>query len=186
MKVILLSLFRFLQLSKIFNLIEEIKLRDKIRSYEKQSGQKINFINQGSYNLSLLGDLKKFKMHPTSHLKSDTLIECSGGIKIGKYFHTGRGLTIFTTNHNYESTLKIPYDNLDIAKNVEIKDFVWFGANVTIVPGVEIGEGSIVGAGAVVTKNGPNCAIVGGNPAQILKYRDEDLFYKLKKQKKYF
>ena len=178
-------LFSFLQLSRVINLIEVIKIRDKIRSYEKLSGQKINFINQGSYNLSLLGDLKKFKIHSTGHLKSDTLIECSGGIQIGEYFHTGKGLTIFTTNHNYNSRISIPYDEISIEKPVIIKNFVWLGANVTIVPGVTIGEGAVIGAGSVVTKDVPDCSVVGGNPAKILKYRDVKLFNELKLKEQY-
>ena len=178
--------FSFLQLSRVINLIEEIKIRDKIRSYEKQSGQKINFINQGSYNLSLLGDLKKFKISPTSHLKSDTIIECSGGIQIGEYFHTGKGLTIFTTNHNYNSKISIPYDEISIVKPVVIKNYVWLGSNVTIVPGVTIGEGAVIGAGAVVSKDVPDFAIVAGNPAKIIKYRDIKLFNELKLNEHYY
>jgi len=178
--------FSFLQVSRIINLIEEIKIRDKVRSYEKQSGQKINFISQGSYNLSLLGDLKKFKISPTSHLKSDTIIECSGGIQIGEYFHTGKGLTIFTTNHNYNSKISIPYDEISIVKPVIIKNYVWLGSNVTIVPGVTIGEGAVVGAGAVVSKDVPDFAVVAGNPAKILKYRNIKLFNELKLNEHYY
>lgn len=109
----------------------------------------------------------------------------NANVIIGKFCHIGQGLTIYAFNHNYESTSKIPYDNMDVGKNVEIKDFVWAGSNVIIVPGITIGEGAIVGAGAVVTKNVPACAIVGGNPAKILKYRDKELFYKLKNENKF-
>ena len=114
------------------------------------------------------------------------MIECSGGVEIGEYFHTGKGLTIFSTNHNYDSTETIPYDEINIEKKVTIKDFVWLGANVTIVPGITIGEGAVVGAGSVVTKDVPDCAVVGGNPAKILKYRNKEKFYDLKKQGKYY
>ena len=114
------------------------------------------------------------------------MIECSGGVEIGEYFHTGKGLTIFSTNHNYDFGEKIPYDEINIEKKVTIKDFVWLGANVTIVPGITIGEGAVVGAGSVVTKDVPDCAVVGGNPAKILKYRNKEKFYDLKKQGKYY
>ena len=173
----------FLKILKI-NEIKKHKLN--IIKYEKCSGQKINFISQGNFNLTISGDLKKFKIHRTSHLKSDTFIECTGGVQIGKYLHTGRGLTIFTTNHNYNSKFSIPYDEVSIKKPVIIKDFVWIGANVTIVPGVEVGEGVVIGSGAVVTKNVPKCAIVGGNPAKILKYRDLTVFNDLKLKGQYF
>ena len=146
----------------------------------------INFVSQGEGGLIIAGNKNKFFIHPTSHLKSGTLIECSGGVTIGQYFHTGRGLTIFSTNHNYQSKTSIPYDEVSIQKPVVIKDFVWCGANVTIVPGVTIGEGAVIGSGAVVTKNIPDYAVVGGNPAQVIKYRDVEVFKGLKSEGKFF
>tara|TARA_B100001057_G_C22431506_1_gene787620 strand:+ start:166 stop:690 length:525 start_codon:yes stop_codon:yes gene_type:complete len=107
-------------------------------------------------------------------------------VKIGKFCHIGQGLTIYAFNHNYESTTKIPYDNMSVGKNVEIKDFVWIGANVTIVPGVKIGEGVVIGSGAVVTKNVPDFAVIGGNPAKIIKYRDIESFNNLKLSGQFF
>jgi acetyltransferase-like isoleucine patch superfamily enzyme len=56
-------------------------------------------------------------------------------------------------------------------QKVIIKNDVWIGANSVIMPGVTIGNGAIVGAGAVVTKNVPDYAIVAGIPATIIKYR---------------
>ena len=169
------------------DIIKKIVFKIRLNNYEKISGnRRIRFINQGGYRLSLLGNLKRFKIHETSHLKSDTVIECTGWVSIGKYFHTGRGLTIFSTNHNYFSPQKIPYDKKVIEKPVLIKDFVWLGANVTIVPGVTVGEGVVVGSGSVVTKDIPDYAVVGGNPAKIIKYRDIDQFIKLKNEGKFF
>lgn len=182
----MIKLTVFLKIDLIFEKIRKFFFLIKIKRYEIESNQKINFVKQGGYHLDLLGDLKKFKIDHTSHLKSDSLIESSGGVEIGKYFHAGRGLTIFSTNHNYNSFKSIPYDNKSIIAPVKINDFVWLGANVTIVPGVTIGEGAIVGAGAVLTKDVPSCAIVGGSPAKIIKYRDKDLFYDLKNKKSYF
>jgi maltose O-acetyltransferase len=57
------------------------------------------------------------------------------------------------------------------AKPVYIGDDVWIGGRVTILPGVHIGNGSVVGTGAVVTKDVPDYAVVGGVPAKVLKYR---------------
>jgi len=57
---------------------------------------------------------------------------------------------------------------------------VWFGANSLVLKGVNIGDGAVVGAGAVVTKDIPPYAIVGGNPAKIIKMRfDEETVKKL-------
>ena len=157
-----------------------------VRRYESIAGCRIWFIAQGEGGLSLIGDLKQFSIAPTSHLKSATFIDCSGGVRIGEYFHTGRGLTIFSTNHHYRSEESIPYDKTVIKAPVTIGDFVWCGANVTIVPGVTVGEGAVIGAGTVVTRDVPKYAVVGGNPAAIIGYRDEQLFEKLKAEGKHF
>jgi serine acetyltransferase len=55
--------------------------------------------------------------------------------------------------------------------NIVIDDDVWIGYGVTILSGVHIGQGAVVAAGAVVTKDVPPYAIVGGVPAKIIKYR---------------
>lgn len=107
----------------------------------------------------------------------------SGKIIIGDFFHSGIECMIITTNHNYEGEM-IPYDNKDVHKTVTIGDCVWFGNRVTVVGNVNIGEGAIVAAGSVVTKDVPPLAIVGGNPAKVIKYRDKDHYYKLKAEGK--
>jgi acetyltransferase-like isoleucine patch superfamily enzyme len=55
--------------------------------------------------------------------------------------------------------------------DIIIKNDVWIGANVTILDGLTIGNGAVIGAGAIVTKSVPPYAIVGGNPARLIKYR---------------
>ena len=166
-------------LFKIFNKINKFKIIVRIKYYESVTNQKINYVAQGEGGLVLSGDVAKFRIAETSHLKSGTFIECSGGVVIGDYFHTGRGLTIFSTNHNYKSEKYIPYDNVSIERKVIIGNAVWIGANVTIAPGVSIGNGVIVSSGSVVFGDIPDCAIIRGNPAEIIKYRDKEIFYSL-------
>lgn len=118
-----------------------------------------------------------------------------GGISIGTGSILSHQVQIFSRNHLYDSIdLKyIPYDNRFISKKVTIGKYVWIGANAIILPGVNIGDGAVIGAGSVVTKDVPKYAIVGGNPAKIIKYRNEDVFNELlnddmgylKKLKKY-
>ena len=109
----------------------------------------------------------------------------NGRVTIGNYFHSGVECMIITQNHNYEGKL-IPYDHEYILKNVKIEDCVWFGNRVIVVGNVVIGEGAIIAAGSVVTKDVPPMAIVGGNPARIIKYRDKDHYLNLKRQSKFF
>lgn len=73
-------------------------------------------------------------------------------------------------DENIESDLKIiPKERALSSKPVKIEKNVWIGESVSILPGVKIGENSIVGAGSVVTKSFPKNVIVAGNPAKILK-----------------
>lgn len=146
----------------------------------RRQGIHLNFVAQGGHYFEIAGDPRKFSIDITSHIKSDSFIECSGGVAIGRYFHPGRGLTIYSATHNYAAGTRIPYDDIHIPKPVSIGDFVWCGANVTIVPGVTIGEGAVIGAGSVVVKDVPRCAVVGGNPARVLRYRDIEHFDRLK------
>lgn len=108
----------------------------------------------------------------------------SGFVEFGNYFHSGEQITFITSNHNYHSTTSIPYDRSQIVKSTIIKDFVWIGHGVIVSPGVSIGEGAIIAAGAVVVKDVPDYAIVGGNPAKVIKYRDVALFNQLKSERK--
>jgi acetyltransferase-like isoleucine patch superfamily enzyme len=146
----------------------------------RRHGIHLHFVPQGGHFFEIAGDPRKFFIDATSHLKSDTFIECSGGVAIGRYFHPGRGLTIYSATHNYAGGSRIPYDDIHIPMPVTIGDFVWCGANVTILPGITVGEGAVIGAGSVIAKDVPRCAVVGGNPARVIKYRDIEHFDRLK------
>lgn len=98
-----------------------------------------------------------------------------GKLKIGDNTILGPRVKIHTANHNYEGDL-IPYDGDVIIKDVSIGSHVWIGADVTILPGVHISDGCIIAAGSVVTKDTPKYAIVGGNPARIIKYRNAERY----------
>ena len=118
-------------------------------------------------------------------ISGDLFINALGGVEIGKYCHIAKGLTIYSHNHNWKSTLSIPYDGTNIKKPVTIGDCVWIGCNVTIAPGAKIGDGVIVSSGSVVFGEIPRCAIIRGNPAQIIGYSDIDTFDKLYKEGKF-
>ena len=108
-----------------------------------------------------------------------------GGAKIGNYFHSGTGVNIMLGSHDYDHDDAIPYGKHHVSKYVEIGDYVRLGTNCSICGNITIGEGAIVAYGAVVVKDVPPYAIVGGNPAKVIKYRDIEHFQTLKDQKKF-
>lgn len=113
------------------------------------------------------------------------IVQGGGELVIGDNFHSGFGCQIINGNHNYDGGGKIPYDDTYILKKVVVEDNVWIGNNVIVVGNVHIGEGAIIGAGSVVTKNVARYAIVGGNPATFIKYRDVDHYLYHKTQKNF-
>lgn len=109
-----------------------------------------------------------------------SLIDGKGGVKIGTGTIIAPNVIIYSVNHNYDIDLEaLPFDHKIIAKAVVIGRYVWIGGNSIILPGVTIGQGAIIAAGSVVTKDVPEGALVGGNPARVLKIRDMDKFTQL-------
>ena len=99
-------------------------------------------------------------------IDSDVNLYSAAKIKIGTKVAISREAFICTASHD------INYANRPlITAPITICDGVWIGARATILPGITIGEGAIVAANAVVTKNVPAWAVVAGNPAKIIKYR---------------
>jgi acetyltransferase-like isoleucine patch superfamily enzyme len=93
-------------------------------------------------------------------------------IVLGDNLLMGPGVKIFSSNHR--AALGSPMNAQPfVEKDIVIGDDVWLGANSVVVAGVTIGEGAIVAAGSVVTKDVPTYTIVGGIPARPLKRRGE-------------
>jgi acetyltransferase-like isoleucine patch superfamily enzyme len=105
-----------------------------------------------------------------------------GAVQIGDNFHSGINCRMIVQNHNYDSEVSIPYDKTYILRDINIGDNVWLGDNVIVLGGVTIGEGAIVQAGSVVTKDVAPCAIVGGHPARQFSERDKEKYYRLKEK----
>ncbi|HWP91067.1 MAG TPA: acyltransferase [Thermodesulfobacteriota bacterium] len=89
-----------------------------------------------------------------------------GSIEIGEDTQIGPCCLITTTDHDYRGHLETSFKPVVIGKGV------WVGANVTILPGVEIGDYAVIGAGAVVTKSIPPRSIAVGVPAKVVKTID--------------
>jgi len=166
--------------------IESLMQSVSIYRINREHSCKVTFVDEGGGGLVIAGNLKKLSMGEGSYFKSGSYAECTGGIRIGRYCHLSRGVTIFSTTHDYDGRPKIPYDEIKTERPVVIKDFVWCGARAIILGGVTVGEGAIIAAGSVVTKDVPDYAIVGGNPAKVIGKRDIAHFEALKDEGKFF
>ena len=124
---------------------------------------------KGLWNLSV-GD-------GTSIPKGSVFYCTEAPLTIGKKVIFGPKPTIITGDHRIDLIGRYIIDITDSEKLPEndapvvIEDDVWCGANVTILKGVTIGRGSVIAAGAVVTKSFPPYSIIGGVPAKLLKMR---------------
>lgn len=88
-----------------------------------------------------------------------------GGIYLGDRVLVGQNVVLATLNHGMD-----PAHRADLhPAPIRIGDDVWIGANATVLPGVTIGDGAIVAAGAVVTRDVPAMTVVGGVPARVIK-----------------
>ncbi|WP_439185734.1 acyltransferase [Carboxylicivirga taeanensis] len=113
-------------------------------------------------------------------------LHAGGEIIINDGSIIGPRCKIYTLNHNYNSDIAIPYDDIIISKNVIINENVWIGGDVIILPGAEIGEGCIVAAGSVVTKKWPPYKILGGNPCRVIGERNVNQYKRLKEEGKIY
>ncbi len=105
--------------------------------------------------------------------ESNNIRACGGKIIIGNDCLISQNISIIATNHLYKKDILIKDNHWCEEKNfVEIGDDVWIGCGAIILPGVKVGQGSIVAAGAVVSKDIPPYAVVAGIPAKIIKYRN--------------
>lgn len=93
-------------------------------------------------------------------------------VVIGEHVMMGQECLMFTQNHKTSDiTVSMDTQGFEKIEPIIIGNDVWIGARVTILPGVHIGNGAVIGAGAVVTKDVPAYEIWGGNPAHFLKSR---------------
>jgi len=94
-----------------------------------------------------------------------------GNITIGDNVIFGPRVNVFSENHIFNS-LDVPIKNQGVEKkDTIIGNDVWIGASVSIMPGVKIGNGCVIAAGSVVTKDVPDFSVIAGMPAKIIKNR---------------
>ena len=131
----------------------------------KSAGLNVN-IEHGAY----LGTPAKITIGSNSGIGINCRIY--GPVDIGSDVMMGPDVVIISSNHRFDNlALPMREQGCTPCRPVKIGNDVWIGTRVIILPGVSIGDGAVLGAGSVVTKNVPPYAIIGGNPAKIIKSR---------------
>ena len=141
------------------------KLRRRVVSHIFDfCGKEVN-VEKGAF----FGDGKRISIGEGSGIGVNCNVH--GPLTMGCNVMMGPDVTILTHSHIFDNT-DIPMNKQGtIIKPVSIGDDVWIGMRSIIMPGVKIGNGVIIGAGAIVTKDVPDYAVVAGVPAKVIKYR---------------
>jgi acetyltransferase-like isoleucine patch superfamily enzyme len=108
-----------------------------------------------------------------ARITGQVILDGRGELTIGPYTQVGFQSLVLSYTHNYEDLDRPIIDQGMAGRPVHIGADVWIGARVIVLPGTNIGDGAIVGAGSVVTREVPAQAIVAGNPARLIRYRDQ-------------
>ena len=113
---------------------------------------------------------KNIMVEDNVFINSGCHFQDQGGIAIGEGSLIGHNVVLATLNHEMD-----PEHRKDLhPAPIKIGRHVWIGANATVCPGVTIGDGAVLAAGAVVVKDVPAKAIVGGVPAKLIRYISEE------------
>ena len=154
------------------NIVANIPLWRVRRIYYRMMGVKIGYGTQLNMRTYLIGP-GVFCIGDHSHVNPGCLIDYRGGIEIGSSVSISHRVMLITGGHNVQSK-----DFCEMRKPIKIGDYVWSGAGATVLQGVEVGEGAVVAAGAVVVDDVAPFTIVGGVPARKIGDRHRDLNYK--------
>jgi acetyltransferase-like isoleucine patch superfamily enzyme len=166
----------------------KISSQGRRESFYRKTFKKIG--NDVVINDACFHDCERISIGDYVYIGPETTLFGRGSIQVSDHVIIGPGVMIMSSLHNWDSAEWLPYDNVELLKPVSIGEACWIGARSIIMPGVQLGLGCVVAAGAVVTKSWGSGAVVGGNPAKLIKRRDpvqieqcvrEGLFYLKKK-----
>lgn len=115
------------------------------------------------------GKLGEIRLGNTSKLGHYCTILCGADITIGDFTRLSSFVTIMSESHGTNPEKGIYHLQDLVCKEVTIGQYCWLGEKVIVMPGVSIGDWSIVGAGSLVTKDIPPYSIAVGNPARVIK-----------------
>ncbi len=106
------------------------------------------------------------------HVRIGPLNNFYGNIVIGNYVMTAAGVVLAGGCHGtVNGDIPMMFQQCEAKAGIRIGDDVWIGANAVVLEGVVVHDGAVIAAGSVVTHDVPKYAVVGGNPAKIIKYR---------------
>ncbi len=127
------------------------------------------------YHSCELRDPHRIVIGDYSSIGDHCILDGRGGLTIGNSVNFSTGVWVWTEQHE-----KNDPDFACVRAPVVVEDFVWISCRTVILPGVRIGQGAVVAAGAVVTKDVEPYAVVAGVPAKRIGTRSESLRYQIK------
>ena len=113
----------------------------------------------------------KLVIRSGTYINRYTIFDAHHQLEVGRDCMIGPHCYITDADHGKAPGVAVKEQAMEPAP-VIIEDEVWLGASVTILPGVHIGKGAVIGAGSVVTRDVPGNAIALGSPARVMKYRE--------------
>ncbi|MDD4371675.1 MAG: acyltransferase [Anaerostipes sp.] len=139
-------------------------------------GENSRLLCWDSYQMNIFDKKPEIIIGNNVHITRNLTLQCARRIWIGNDVLLASDIFITDYNHGMNPLKKNYLDNeLSVSDGVIIKDGVWIGNDVLIMPGVTVGEKSIIGAGSTVTKNIPPYCIAVGNPARVIEKYDISL-----------
>jgi maltose O-acetyltransferase len=122
-----------------------------------------------------ISDARQLKIG--KHVRINENVFLQGSINVGNYVMIAPNVSIYSKTHIHND-INIPMvlSGETETKAVIIEDDVWIGINCTILPGIKIGKGAIIGAHSVVTKDVASYTIVGGVPAKLIRSRLDESY----------